>query len=175
MSPAVTRGGAVCTLAGMQTGEAFRTATFTVLLLVVVVALWALRDVLILVGYSALLAFALEPAVTYLESPRIRAAACPALRRRTGDDPPGGSRCVALARAGPQVISQSSRGSSIVRLRTWIACFLGARVDGDARLAGISADLKWPYAASVASSSGAPSWPELGRALAISVASSGSS
>jgi predicted PurR-regulated permease PerM len=52
--------------------ESLRTATFTVALLVVVAALWALRDVLLLVGFAALLAIALEPAVAWLVSLRPR-------------------------------------------------------------------------------------------------------
>lgn len=50
--------------------EALRTATFTVLLLAAAAALWALREVLVLVGFAALLAFALEPAVAWLASLR---------------------------------------------------------------------------------------------------------
>lgn len=50
--------------------DSLRTAALTVLLLVTVAALWALRDVLVLVGYAALLAFALEPAVAWLASLR---------------------------------------------------------------------------------------------------------
>jgi len=52
--------------------DSLRTAAFTVLLLVVVAVLWTLRDVLMLVGYAALLAFALEPAVAWLVSLRTR-------------------------------------------------------------------------------------------------------
>ncbi len=52
--------------------DSLRTAAFTVLLLVVAVALWTLRDVLMLVGYAALLAFALEPVVARLVSIRTR-------------------------------------------------------------------------------------------------------
>ena len=50
--------------------ESLRTAAFTVLLLVVVALVWLLRDVLVLVGYAALLAFTLEPAVAWLTSLR---------------------------------------------------------------------------------------------------------
>lgn len=52
--------------------DSLRTAVLTVLLLVVVAVLWALRDVLLLVGYAALLAFALEPVVARLVSLRTR-------------------------------------------------------------------------------------------------------
>jgi len=55
--------------------DSLRTAAFTVLLLVTVAVLWALRDVLMLVGYAALLAFALEPAVAWLVSLRTRRGA----------------------------------------------------------------------------------------------------
>src|SRR5262249_12468741 len=40
-----------------RASEALRTAAFTVLGLVVVAVLWVLRDVLLLVGFAALLAF----------------------------------------------------------------------------------------------------------------------
>ncbi|MGH7731576.1 MAG: hypothetical protein ACRENJ_10055, partial [Candidatus Eiseniibacteriota bacterium] len=52
--------------------EAWRAATFTVAGLVAVAVLWALRDVLVLVGFAALLAFAIEPAVAWLASLRFR-------------------------------------------------------------------------------------------------------
>lgn len=55
--------------------ESLRTAAFTVLLLVVVAVLWVLREVLVLVGFSALLAFTLEPAIAWLTSLRVRGAA----------------------------------------------------------------------------------------------------
>jgi predicted PurR-regulated permease PerM len=50
--------------------ESARTAAFTVLLAIVAWLLWELREVLLVVGFSALLAFALDPAVSLLE--RIR-------------------------------------------------------------------------------------------------------
>jgi predicted PurR-regulated permease PerM len=55
---------------GSPRRESLRTAGFTVVGLVVVTVLWALRDVLMLVAFSALLAFALEPAVVWLTSLR---------------------------------------------------------------------------------------------------------
>lgn len=54
----------------MTPQESARTAAFTVLLLAVAAALWMLRDVLLLVGYAALLAFALDPLVAALERVR---------------------------------------------------------------------------------------------------------
>lgn len=54
-----------------QARESLRTAGFTVAGLVVVWVLWSLRDVLILVAFSALLAFTLEPAVAWLTSLRL--------------------------------------------------------------------------------------------------------
>jgi predicted PurR-regulated permease PerM len=56
---------------GSPRRESLRTAGFTVVGLVVVTVLWALRDVLMLVAFSALLAFALEPAVVWLTSLRL--------------------------------------------------------------------------------------------------------
>jgi len=51
--------------------ESARTAAFTVLLAVVAWLLWQLREVLLVVGFSALLAFALDPIVGLLERIRL--------------------------------------------------------------------------------------------------------
>jgi predicted PurR-regulated permease PerM len=51
----------------MTAQESARTAAFTVLLAAVVWLLWELREVLLVVGFSALLAFALDPLVSLLE------------------------------------------------------------------------------------------------------------
>jgi predicted PurR-regulated permease PerM len=87
--------------------DSLRTAAFTVLLLVVVAMLWALRGVLVLVGYAALLAFALEPVIAWLASLRFR---------RGGMSRPFAAALVmivlvglgfwALARVVPQVIAE---------------------------------------------------------------------
>jgi len=54
----------------MTAQESARTAVFTVLVAVLAWLLWQLHEVLLVVGFSALLAFALDPVVTLLE--RIR-------------------------------------------------------------------------------------------------------
>jgi predicted PurR-regulated permease PerM len=51
----------------MTAQESARTAAFTVLLGVAAWLLWELREVMLVVGFSALLAFALDPMVTLLE------------------------------------------------------------------------------------------------------------
>ena len=89
------------------TRDALRTATFTVMLLAVVAVLWALRDVLVLVGFATLVAFALEPLVARLASLRVR---------RVGISRPFAAALVmialvglgvwALARVVPQVVGE---------------------------------------------------------------------
>lgn len=51
----------------MTRADSARTGLFTAGLLIVAVALWALRDVLMLVAFAALLAYALEPVVSWIE------------------------------------------------------------------------------------------------------------
>lgn len=51
----------------MTAQESARTAAFTVLFAIVACLLWALREVLLVVGFSALLAFALDPLVSFIE------------------------------------------------------------------------------------------------------------
>jgi len=51
----------------MTAQESARTAAFTVLLAAVAWLLWELREVLLVVGFSALLAFALDPVVSLIE------------------------------------------------------------------------------------------------------------
>jgi len=54
----------------MTPQESARTAAFVVLFAIVAWLLWSLREVLLLVGFSALLAFALDPLVSLLERVR---------------------------------------------------------------------------------------------------------
>lgn len=51
--------------------QAFFTAAYTVVGVVAAVLVWALRDVLMLIGFAAVLAFALDPGVAWLTSLRL--------------------------------------------------------------------------------------------------------
>lgn len=59
---------AACYTHAMPDRDYTRSPLVAVIVLLTAVALWALRDVLLLVGFAALLAFALDPLVTAIES-----------------------------------------------------------------------------------------------------------
>lgn len=113
--------------------DALRTAAFTVLLLVVVAVLWALRDVLMLVGYAAVLAFALEPLVARLASLRVRGA---------GVSRPFAAALVMIVLVGlglwmlvrvvPQVVAElggfvERAPENLSRLQAWVDAWASAR------------------------------------------------
>jgi predicted PurR-regulated permease PerM len=145
--------------------EALRTATFTVVGLVAVAVLWALRDVLILVGFAALLAFALEPAVAWLTSLRLP---------RGGLSRPFAAALVmitlvglgawALVRVVPQVVAELSgfvdrAPGNLDRLIAW------AREQAAARGWDALRDVRAPDAAALLRGSGGALLGAVGRAL----------
>ena len=146
-------------------GQALRTAFFTVLGLVTVAVLWALRDLLVLVGFSALLAFALEPAVAWLSSrrlprgriPRPFAAAMVMIALV-------GLGAWALARVVPQVVAELSgfverAPGNLDRLLAW------AREQAAARGWPAPGDLSLPDAGALLRSAGGALLGGVGGAL----------
>lgn len=134
--------------------ESLRTAGFTVVGLVVVTVLWALRDVLMLVAFSALLAYALEPAVVWLTSLRFpRGGISRAFASALIMFVLAGLGTWAMVRVLPQVFAEfagfvQNAPENIARVLTW------AREQAMARGWPFLADLRGPDIAALARTAG---------------------